>query len=155
MTAASMAREYPTNHRDGDRRAWTGPNLPKPAWIAIMVLGFVAFWPIGLAILGYMWWTGKIGRCASNGDWGSIKSKMRRGPSSGNMAFDEYREETIRRLEEERREFAMFMERLKRAKDQAEFDQFMAERNGAHDNGHGGTATDVDDDASGAKGAKA
>jgi len=133
MTAASMAREYPARQH----REWTGPNLPKPAWIAIMVLGFVFFWPIGLAVLGYMWWTGKFGRCASNGDWRSFKSKMRRGPTSGNMAFDEYREETLNRLEEERREFAMFMERLRRAKDQAEFDQFMAERNGAshHDAG--------------------
>lgn len=127
MSAATMAREYPAHAS----REWRGPNLPRPAWIAIMVLGFIAFWPIGLAILGYMWWTGKIGACSSRGDWTSFKSKIRRGPTSGNAAFDEYREETLRRLEEERREFAMFMERLKRAKDQSEFDAFMAERNGS------------------------
>ena len=48
--------------------------------------------------------------------------------SSGNRAFDEYREETLRRLEEEEREFKDFLDRLRFAKDRAEFDQFMAER---------------------------
>jgi hypothetical protein len=49
-------------------------------------------------------------------------------PSSGNRAFDEYRAETLRRLEEEQREFKEFLDRLRHAKDKAEFDQFMAER---------------------------
>jgi hypothetical protein len=48
--------------------------------------------------------------------------------SSGNSAFDEYREETLRRLEEEQKEFRDFLDRLRQAKDKAEFDQFMAER---------------------------
>lgn len=48
--------------------------------------------------------------------------------SSGNRAFDEYRTETLRRLEEEQREFQDFLRRLRMAKDKAEFDQFMAER---------------------------
>jgi hypothetical protein len=47
--------------------------------------------------------------------------------SSGNYAFDEYRAETLRRLEEEQREFMTFLDRLRHAKDKAEFDQFMAE----------------------------
>jgi hypothetical protein len=53
--------------------------------------------------------------------------------SSGNRAFDEYRAETLRRLEEEQHEFKEFLNRLRHAKDKAEFDQFMAERqrNGA------------------------
>jgi hypothetical protein len=46
---------------------------------------------------------------------------------SGNRAFDEYRAETLRRLEEEQREFKEFLDRLRHAKDKAEFDQFMAE----------------------------
>ncbi len=49
-------------------------------------------------------------------------------PSSGNAAFDNYRSETLKRLEDEQKEFTGFLERLRRAKDQAEFDQFMAER---------------------------
>ena len=48
--------------------------------------------------------------------------------SSGNRAFDEYRTETLQRLEEEQREFREFLARLRMAKDKAEFDQFMAER---------------------------
>jgi hypothetical protein len=48
--------------------------------------------------------------------------------SSGNRAFDEYRDETLRRLEEEQRQFKAFLDRLRHAKDKVEFDQFMAER---------------------------
>ena len=51
-----------------------------------------------------------------------------RSTSSGNRAFDEYRADTLRRLEEEQREFKEFLDRLRHAKDKAEFDQFMAER---------------------------
>jgi len=49
-------------------------------------------------------------------------------PSSGNRAFDDYRQETLRRLEDEQREFKEFLERLRFAKDRQEFDQFMAQR---------------------------
>ncbi len=49
-------------------------------------------------------------------------------PSSGNRAFDEYRTETLQRLEEEQKEFGEFLDRLRFAKDKAEFDQFMTER---------------------------
>lgn len=48
--------------------------------------------------------------------------------TSGNAAFDEYRDATLKRLEEEQREFRAFLERLRAAKDRSEFDQFMAER---------------------------
>ena len=48
--------------------------------------------------------------------------------SSGNRAFDEYRAETLKRLEEEQREFKEFLDRLRFARDKTEFDQFMAER---------------------------
>jgi hypothetical protein len=49
-------------------------------------------------------------------------------PTSGNRAFDEYRPDTLRRLEEEQREFREFLQRLRMAKDKSEFDQFMSER---------------------------
>ncbi len=48
--------------------------------------------------------------------------------STGNTAFDEYREATLKRLEEERGEFAKFLERLRLAKDKDEFDRFMSEQ---------------------------
>jgi hypothetical protein len=47
-------------------------------------------------------------------------------PSNGNHAFDDYRAETLRRLEDEQREFKEFLKRL--ARDRAEFDQFMNDR---------------------------
>ena len=79
-------------------------------------------------------WQGKMERLQEKMD--RMRSKMeRRGgnnwwgpPSSGNRAFDDYRSETLKRLEEEQREFKEFLERLRFAKDRAEFDQFMAER---------------------------
>jgi hypothetical protein len=64
----------------------------------------------------------RMERSRGAGDWWG------RPRSSGNRAFDDYRAETLRRLEDEQREFKEFLERLRFAKDRAEFDQFMAER---------------------------
>jgi len=47
---------------------------------------------------------------------------------SGNRAFDEYRSEALHKLEEEAAEFRAFLERLRMAKDRAEFDEFINER---------------------------
>jgi hypothetical protein len=47
---------------------------------------------------------------------------------TGNRAFDEYRSEALRRLEEEAEEFRAFLERLRHARDRVEFDEFMRER---------------------------
>ena len=58
-----------------------------------------------------------------------VRSRDWFGPAtSGNRAFDDYRSETLKRLEDEQREFKDFLGRLRFAKDRAEFDQFMAER---------------------------
>ena len=62
------------------------------------------------------------GQMEGRGDWWGHHS------SSGNRAFDEYRTETLKRLEDEQREFRDFLARLRQAKDKAEFDQFMAEQ---------------------------
>ncbi|MCP1167112.1 DUF2852 domain-containing protein [Limimaricola litoreus] len=99
----------------------------KPAWIAAMVLGFIAFWPIGLALLAYMIWSKRMftTSCRSRTARVSPFATMR---SSGNSAFDAYKSETLRRLEEEQRAFESFLERLREAKDKAEFDQFMDDR---------------------------
>lgn len=106
--------------------------LPKGAKIALMVVGFVVFWPIGLAVLGYLLWSGQMGCRHGKHSWG--RSNWGAGPfggyggSSGNAAFDEYREATLRQLEEDQREFSAFLDKLRRAKDQKEFDDFMADR---------------------------
>ena len=97
----------------------------KIAWIAAMVLGFILFWPIGLALLAYMIWSKRMfkGSCASRTRHAHAAFK-----SSGNSAFDAYKAETLRRLEEEQDSFEAFLQRLREAKDKAEFDQFMADR---------------------------
>ena len=53
---------------------------------------------------------------------------VKRQAGRNSHAFDEYRAETLRRLEDEQKDFSSFLERLRFAKDKAEFDQFMAER---------------------------
>jgi len=124
--------------------------------IIALVLGFVVFWPIGLAVLGYKFWQRRSGgpdlqtfvndkwqgartMMNSNSSWG-CGSAMRRAsrfytPSTGNMAFDEWRAAELARLEEERRklddaqrEFAEYVEAIRRAKDREEFERFMGER---------------------------
>jgi hypothetical protein len=125
--------------------------MTRPVAIAFTVLGFIFWWPVGLAMLFYMIGSGRMGcfgrrRRAremyqaqkwqgeetspweSWKSWASSPGSSRPAASSGNHAFDEYRSETLRRLEEEQKEFGSFLERLRFAKDKAEFDQFMAER---------------------------
>ncbi len=107
--------------------------LPKGAWIALMVIGFIAFWPIGLGILFYLIWSGKMQqwrqeRWAQRGAFRGCGMRWHSYRSSGNSAFDSYRDEQLKRLEEEQKAFAEYLEKLRRAKDQTEFDQFMAER---------------------------
>ena len=95
------------------------------AWIAVMVFSFILIWPLGLFILGYMLWSGRMG-CGKH-RWG--RRRATRAEETGNTAFDEYRETTLKRLEEERAAFVDFLDKLRAAKDKAEFDQFMADRN--------------------------
>ena len=105
----------------------------KGAWIAAMVLGFIFFWPLGLALLAYMIWSKRMfsGRCAQRRSHDAITSRMNRRHgfrSSGNSAFDSYKADTLRRLEDEQEAFESFLERLRAAKDKEEFDAFMDDR---------------------------
>jgi hypothetical protein len=103
----------------------------KGAWIAAMVLGFIFVWPVGLAILAYMIWSKRMFNrsCAHRGHHNTRHSFGRSAyRSSGNTAFDAYKADTLRRLEEEQQNFESFLERLRDAKDKSEFDQFMDER---------------------------
>lgn len=98
----------------------------KGAWIAAMVLGFIFFWPVGLALLAYMIWSKRMfsGKsCATRG-----RRHMMQNKTTGNAAFDAYKADTLRRLQEEQENFESFLERLREAKDKAEFDQFMDDR---------------------------
>ena len=96
----------------------------KGAWIAALVLAFILVWPLGLALLAYMIWSKKMS-CSSHGNRSCRRQTSR---PTGNSAFDAYRDDTIRRLEEEQQNFEAFLQRLRHARDKAEFDQFMEER---------------------------
>jgi hypothetical protein len=142
--------EQPWHPAWGPPWAWGWRGFPRPMAIVFTILGFMLWWPVGLAILFYMLGSGVMG-CGSFrrrgndagapwrnspagnaappwANWRSWCGGERQTPGSGNRAFDEYRAETLRRLEEEQQEFAAFLERLRFAKDKAEFDQFMNER---------------------------
>ena len=94
----------------------------KPQWgpltIALMVLGFVVWWPLGLAMLAYILWGEMFGGSAEKAEaWASKSKAWCRDQnfnhnhhkhhswrnSSGNAAFDDYRAEQLKRLEEELR----------------------------------------------------
>lgn len=121
----------------------------RKAWIVAMILGFVFVWPLGLFLLGYMIWSNRMFTRFASGEgrssdhfarapwarhfgsqWGGKCGHRHMGGfrSSGNTAFDAYKEETLRRLQEEQEAFQSFLQRLREAKDKTEFDAFMDER---------------------------
>ena len=117
----------------------------NPLTIGLMILGFVIFWPLGLAVIAYVLWGDRIGHSVKemsddfNAHCGKSRGKHRRQKQQhDNSAFARYRHQEIERLEEERRkldemrdEFDDFLNELRQAKDKAEFDRFMdARRNG-------------------------
>jgi hypothetical protein len=140
-------------HFTGRRQSWLRPAW-TPATIGLMVLGFIIAWPLGLAMLAYIIWGDRMddmkhdfrrsfGRFKREMDMKGFStpgSTMHRG--TGNVAFDDFRKAEIERLEAERRkldemvdEFDTHLRNLRRAKDQAEFDEFMKSRhnhNGDH-----------------------
>ena len=117
----------------------------SPATIGLMVLGFIVFWPLGLAMLAYILWGDRLPGLARDAQEQWNASPFGQGLSSGrgfsdvrptgNAAFDDYRARELKRLEEERAridemraEFDAFLQELRRARDQEEFDRFMANR---------------------------
>jgi Protein of unknown function (DUF2852) len=147
---------YSARYRGEGRGRGCAPGEPwKAVEILAMVLGFVVFWPIGLAVLGWKIWQRKSGY---QGDIVSFGREIwaRRGRfaagersfapiysdgfaghagSSGNAAFDEWRAAELARLEEEyqrvaaaEREFGQYLDTLRRARDREEFERFMNER---------------------------
>jgi hypothetical protein len=161
MMNADTGSSYEPSARNGGwgtRRCGHGEPW-KPVEILAMVLGFIVFWPIGLAILVWKLWqkrTGYQGDLVTFGrekwdamvnctwpygshHWGSsprnTHSAWSRMGSTGNLAFDDWRAGELQRLEEEyrklvaaEREFAEFMENLRRARDREEFERFMNDR---------------------------
>jgi hypothetical protein len=155
--------------QDFGPREWGGPSWRShgcgvgrwsPFEIVAMVLGFIVFWPIGLAILILKMWQRRSGysgdlQTAAQEKWREARHAMSSAPwqawqgrrgsyaaSTGNSAFDEWKAAEIARLEEERRklqeahrEFSAFVENIRRAKDREEFERFMNERRNAPSGG--------------------
>lgn len=112
---------------------WSGIN------IAVMVLGFVMFWPLGLVVLAWIM-TGRDVRdlpAAIKARWhqffggGSVESRFMSG--SDNIVFEEYQQTQYDRISEIKNEirerakhFKDFSMNAKRRADQEEFDRFMS-----------------------------
>lgn len=139
--------------RDGSHRGFRRGRW-RPMELAGMIAGFVIFWPVGLAILAWKgwkegWWGPNARRyqneafgairmpwqqrwTTGGGDWGRELNR-----NSGNSAFEDYKDAELTRLQkeferlaDEQRAFAEHIEQLRRAKDKAEFDSFLASRRG-------------------------
>lgn len=130
------------------KRRWSAPE------IGVVVGSFILFWPLGIAALAIKLVKGEMWRGSSEAvpPWANWKQgerfdfaskwkpNFRDGFSAshfstGNAAFDDYRkaayeklEAERRKLDEERKEFADYVAKVRRAKDQDEFDRFMNER---------------------------
>ncbi len=134
-------------------RGCAGGEPWKLVEVLAMVMGFIVFWPLGVAVIGWKFWQRKsgyqgdivtFGREKWNATWGAGRWRAAAGHwpgsgsgSTGNRAFDEWRATELARLDEERqrliaaeREFADYMENLRHAKDREEFERFMTERRG-------------------------
>jgi hypothetical protein len=146
-------QSYSTHQSGGAQWHGCAPGEPwKLVEILAMVLGFIVFWPIGLAVLGWKFWQRKSGYpgdilsfgrerwgnwARASGRWGFAANNWQgfASGSTGNHAFDAWRAAELARLEEERkrlaaaeREFADYVENLRHAKDREEFERFMNER---------------------------
>src|SRR5277367_3906412 len=135
MGGSYGAREFGAGEWAGARWRQSGGSRWSVFEIVAMVLGFIVFWPIGLAILGFKLWQRKAGypgdlQTAAQEKWREARSAMWSGPwqgrhsfyspSSGNSAVDDWRANEIARLEEERRklqdahrEFQAFVDNIR------------------------------------------
>ena len=172
MGGSYGAREFGSAEWAGARWRRHGGSRWTAFEIIAMILGFIVFWPIGLAILGYKFWQRRYGgpdlQTLATNKWQDARTMMssnssftstwgcggamRRAsryyaPSTGNAAFDEWRTAELARLDEERRklddaqrEFAEYVDAIRRAKDREEFERFMAERRARPAGGGGSEA---------------
>ena len=131
-------------------------SLIRPAWtpvtIAMMIVGFMIAWPLGLAVIAYIIWGDRLEAFKSDvnvatdkasgffqnakGGFNMGNGNFAMGGNTGNVAFDEWRDAELKRIEAERaklaearHEFDSYLRELRRAKDEEEFRLFMAERN--------------------------
>ena len=124
--------------------------LLRPAWtpftIGLTVILFMLhLWPLALGMIAYIIWGDRLDALkadanrATDGLFQRFGSFGRPAPAgfgrSGNVAFDDWREAEMKRLDEERaklhemeREFDAYQRELRRAKDREEFETFLRDR---------------------------
>lgn len=137
-----------------------GYGPPFPVKAAIVIGGLALFPPLGLAALAYFalrhkfgpggWGPGgpRMGRRGGGcgGHWhkheGDDERDRRDSPPTGNSAFEARRREVLDKIEAERAKLAAeaqafrdFSDKERRARDQAEFDRFMTEKDKPADGG--------------------
>lgn len=103
--------------------------------ITSVVMAFIHFWPAGVAVALVLGWRGGFGpqnftQVSADEIVAKLKSVSPEAElrSSGNSSFDAYRRDMMARLEEEQDQFDTFLRRLRDAKSQSEFEQFMDDR---------------------------
>ena len=155
--ATSSGEQGPSDWRNASWRQYgCATSRVHPFEVVAILLGFMVFWPIGVAMLGFKLWQRAAGygagvQSATADKWretmraagqhyaGARAASGRgfgfQGRDTGNAAFDEWRAQEIARLNEERRkleeaqrDFAAFAETIRMAKDREEFNRFMNER---------------------------
>jgi len=113
----------------------------RPFELVAMILGFIVFWPLGLAILFWRlmrrggWQANFAHNCGGNFAQKGFSGRGFSGmgfAQTGNSAFDEWKASELARLEAERHKlweaqkaFAEHLDNLRKAKDRAQFDEFM------------------------------
>ncbi|KAA9008737.1 DUF2852 domain-containing protein [Histidinibacterium aquaticum] len=99
--------------------------------IASVAIAFAHFWPAGFALAAILAWRGDFlpeAARRSSAPAEETAPEPAEPAGTGNASFDAYRADMLKRLEDERQSFGAFLTRLREAKDQTEFDQFMDRR---------------------------
>jgi hypothetical protein len=100
-------------------------------WSLLVLFAAAVFflWPLALLLVGALVWRGQMRLWSRTmGPPGAEAARASTAAPTRNSAFEDYREATLHRLDEEAGKFREFMERMRKSRDRQEFDQYMAER---------------------------
>ena len=106
------------------------------AWAAVWLVAalFWLAWPLVLLVFGAIAWRRQSRYWRQFQPSGASAGTSTRAPAQTffkdgrNTAFEDYRAETLRRLDEEREKFREFLEQRRKAKDREAFERYVTER---------------------------
>ncbi|MEL6572257.1 MAG: DUF2852 domain-containing protein [Pseudomonadota bacterium] len=136
MTSIPMEHDRQSNHTPVPVQI-LGMILFAGFAIPVTIVAMVHFWPAGVALAIILGWRGTFAFGANRGmnsdDIAKVVAAIKpetqtASRPSGNASFDRYRDDMLNRLEMEQENFETFLDRLRDAKDEVEFDTFMDER---------------------------